>query len=192
MITFKKAEGFTFKKAQGFISKKAQGFISKKADKLGFTIIELLVVFSLVGVISGLGFVSMVSYSRQQVLVQGSNNLKLDFDQAKFNALSAVKPVACTDNNSLTGYKIVICSNASCVNSGVDYEIVALCGVTEIVTNSRKLDQNLNFNPQTTTCSVITFTALSGAATGTNCDVVIEGYGNQTKIVIDASGNVSI
>lgn len=105
----------------------------------GYSLIELLVVFSLLALISGIGFAGFSEYSYRQVVDQASSDVQAAFEKAKENAISQVKPEICGNTNPLYGYK---------VNLDVDgsYEIVADCG--DLVTPSpeqMQLPQNVTF-----------------------------------------------
>ncbi len=105
-------------------------------SSLGFTLLEILVVFSVIGILTGIGFASFVSYSRKQSLDQAAQDLKTAIDQARFNSVSRVKPSSC-GTNVLDIYRLVTCTNATpsdpatpnaCVNPNNLYEMYAFCG----------------------------------------------------------------
>lgn len=158
----------------------------------GFSLIELLVSFTLIAIISGIGFASFVTYSRTQIVTQTSSNIKQTIELAKFNAISSVKPDTsiCEEDSALSSYKINICDNVTCLNSDAgDYEIVVLCG-TEQVVDSYVLPDGILLD-DSTTCGSVTFNVINGIVSGVPCQIVINGFDNEGTIEIDQLGNVS-
>jgi len=158
----------------------------------GLTLIELLVVFSLIAVLSGIGIVSFVTYSHSQQVNQTANNIKLLINQARFNALSAVKTNQDLSGNtiscgasSLGGYTINLLGNSQ-------IELNQLC---ENVNPSRiklmVLPSNLTF-AGTTTCTQLHFSPLSSVTDGAPCNIILTGYSQTKTITIDSGGNISI
>ncbi len=94
--------------------------ITHKTRQSGFTLLELLVVFSLMTIITGIGFASFSSYSQHQEVNQAASDVKQAFNKARMDALSQVKPSDCSDTNALLGYKVNISAPGS-------YSIVAVC-----------------------------------------------------------------
>jgi prepilin-type N-terminal cleavage/methylation domain-containing protein len=62
-------------------------------DKKGFTLIELIVVFTVLAILSTIGTISLVSYSRAQTLNQATNDLVQTLDTAKSLSGSQLKTV---------------------------------------------------------------------------------------------------
>lgn len=162
-------------------------------EQLGFTIIEILVVFSLVAFLSGIGIISFVTYSRSQELSQSASNIKLFVQEAKFNALSSVKSVNSGENTSidcgtesLTGYSVEIFQAAK------ELRMFMLCAnASSQLVKTFKLPENLSFTASTT-CSEVQFEVVSANPTGLPCDIQFVGYGSQKTVAVDRIGNVSI
>lgn len=151
----------------------------------GFTIIEILVVFSLMAILSGIGFVSFAEYNKKQTVVQASNAFKLTIEQARFNSLSSVKPANCLDENSLNGYKVVV------DKVGGNYWLKMICGNEDVTIQTKKLPVNVAFDAATS-CVTIQYTALSGALVGSACNVLVKGFGLISTVMVDSGGNVSL
>ncbi len=165
---------------------------NKLSVNKGFSLIELLVTFTLISIISGIGFASFVSYSRRQVVNQAAGNLKETIDLARFSAVSFVKPKflsdgtpLCSDTDQLSSYKINFCLNNSCPpGADYDYEMVVVCSGNQNIVRTRKLPDNVsatnvNGSPK---CTTITFNVLSNSIQGNPCSIYVEGYGNQFHV----------
>lgn len=163
---------------------------SQFSTQEGFTLVELMVVFSIAVLITGIGFASLLSYSRRQEVSQANADLKQVFQQAKFNALSFVKPVNsnCQEGDPLNSYTIVLNSTG--------YKLTALCGDNPVTVSEKELPQNISYYPIDKSCDQVTYQTLSGAVGGTDsnplpCFVGIQGYGIQQCFEVDESGNTS-
>ena len=172
-------------------------FVDEGKKENGFTIIELLVVFSLMAFITSLGIVSFVSYSRAQSITQSVNQAKLIIQEAKFNALSSVKPSKTPDGTiidcsvgTLTGYQVAV------VLATGELKLFLLCSSSAqpIFLKTVKLADNITFESILTTCTIINFDSLTSQASGSPlpCDLVIKGYNMQKKLTIDLGGNITV
>lgn len=169
------------------------GFYPAPRSCAGFTLIEMLVVFSLVSVVSGIGFASFMQYSRRQSVVQAAADFKQTLDLARFNALSSVKPESC-GTAELTDFKFKVCMNTGCLNTVNDsYEITVGCGTEKLIL-SKKLAQNitLSYEGSSIPCSELTFSRSTGVTLGTPCEIYVNGYNNPPlKIEVDSNGQAS-
>ncbi len=170
--------------------------IKLKKNTYGFTLVELLVVVSMISIISGLGFASLSSYSRQQTVTQAAEDIKQDINLARFNAISAVKPSGqCGTSDTLTGYRLDFCQYSTTPCSS-DYQIVALCGSQPVV-SSKNMLSSLSLTTDAIApseiCKSITFTARTGASVGLPCKINVKGTGSKYfQLSVDENGNATI
>lgn len=158
----------------------------------GFTLIEILVVFSVVSILAGIGIASFASYSRTQEVNQAANNLKVFIGHAKFNALSAVKystdeqgiKVDC-GTATLSGYSVTKVGN-----NILDLNQVCADSTTNRIKRFT-LPSNVTFG-LSTTCSEIFFNTLSASPGGVPCTIVLSGNNLTNTISVDNIGNVSL
>lgn len=146
----------------------------------GFTLIELIVVFSVIAIISTIGVAAFVGYSRTQTLNQASIDLSTYLSTAKSRASSQIKPAAqCTSSTALDGYSVSINIVAS------SYSLNVVCSGSTFALTTVKLPTGVTFNsatdtPPTTTANVF-FAILNSSVTGTG-NIVLSGF-SQTKII---------
>ena len=159
----------------------------------GFTIIELLVVFTIIALTAGIGFVSLASYSRSQALTQAAANIKQSIDTARFNALSNVKTSSCIQ---LVSYSVRFCANSNPACAGAlntkGYEIVENCASQSFVISTKELPSNFFFT-SSSTCENVTFNATTAVAstksTSGSCLLFIKGYeSSPMQITINSQG----
>lgn len=166
-------------------------------NKLGFTFLEILVAFSIIGIIAGVGFASFTTYSRKQILDQAAADLKNGIDEAKFNAISRIKPVDllnCGDTSPLNKYEILLCASNLTpfpCTPGNMYEINAICGSNVKQVKTVKLPSGLVM--ETDDCDKIQFFTQSGTD-NTSCAITLTltSDNNKRLVEIDGGGNVSI
>jgi len=169
--------------------------LAKKVScREGFTLIELIVVFSIMAMISGVGFASLVAYSRSQALSQAVANVKSAVEQAKFNALSnVVRPSSCTTTSTLVSYKLIFCgTNAACTAEGITdthgYLIQVNCGVQSTTIFRQKVLSPLSVS---STCANVTYLATNAnfsSSSSPPCTVTVSGYGNTKQVIINSLG----
>ncbi|MBU0572260.1 prepilin-type N-terminal cleavage/methylation domain-containing protein [Patescibacteria group bacterium] len=94
----------------------------RKINLSGYTLIEILVGMSIIGLIFSFGYISYRDFARRQALVGSARRLKADLSLAQEQALSGKKPasVACSGEGSLNGYDFF-------VDSATSYIIQANC-----------------------------------------------------------------
>src|SRR3989339_1053168 len=90
----------------------------------GFTLIELVVVFSIIAIISTIGIISFSNYNKIQQLNQAVSDTVNLLNSAKSNSLSQIKPEACDPTYELYGYRITAFPRPSGEQSTVKLETI--------------------------------------------------------------------
>lgn len=176
----------------------------KKEKSLGFTLIEMIIVFSIAAAISTLGIASFLEYNRSSEVNSAASGLSSFLNLAKSRALSQVKPSTCT--GILNGYKVMICktsSNADCSgktnvlntclpadSSDKDYAIYAFCdgALLSPSIDSKKLPPNVCVsNSSQTSFYFKVFTA----GTEGSGNITIHNKNNNSKIInVSSDGRI--
>lgn len=158
---------------------------SLKSRSNGFTMIELIVVFSVMAVLSTVGIASFASFSRAQVLQQAANDLVNVLNTAKTRAASQIKPSILQCNNGiLESYKVVI--NDPSANK---YTLYAVCSGSSVGAMTTTLPLNVSFNSAAVTS--IIYPVLTGGVNGAG-NIVLSSYSLTKTINISSVGNISV
>ncbi len=151
-----------------------------------FTLIEIILVFAIIGIITTIGIGSFSSYNSSQVFGSGVSEVASLLRIARSRAISQVKPANC-GATPLDGYRILF--NFS--GLAQDYEQDAICGSTVVVMSKKKLPGQLKFQIGPSGISSILFDVSTGTVSAPG-NVIINGYGKNSTINIDSTGNVKL
>lgn len=149
-----------------------------------YTLIEILVGITIIGLVFGFGFVSFREFSRRQAVAGAVKQIKGDLRLAQAYALSGKRPTDCQADERLDGFSFTVIS-------GQNYEIKANCATS--VTKSMTLSGELSMSfpsPNPIIFKVLgqgTNIPLGGNATIT---LTQTGTNNQAVITISASGEI--
>src|SRR5689334_17105374 len=114
---------------------------SSFSKQAGFTLIELIVVFSIITILSSVGIAGFVTFSHSQTVDTYMKEFKTTLLTARSRALSQLRDQACFSSGfssqgyELQGYQVVaccsfgtLCLNQTCHNSANSYELQAVYG----------------------------------------------------------------
>src|ERR1035437_9152423 len=156
----------------------------------GFTLIELVVAFSIMAVLSTIGVAAFVNYSRAQTLQQATNDLITTLNTAKAKAVSQIKPDDClppANQKILSGYKIVLDGTTRA------YTLYAVCdGVDYPATSTiptAKLPKGVEFGSSMILPMTITFPVLTGGVVGSG-SIILDGAGGTSKTITVTSEGI--
>jgi prepilin-type N-terminal cleavage/methylation domain-containing protein len=165
--------------------------------KNGFTLIELIVVFTVIAILSTIGTVSFVSYSRQQSLSQATNDLVQTLNTAKSLSASQLKTLDrngsgskdCLDTQTLNGFGVQVYV-ADQENNQYAYALYMKCvGSNDVpvplVTDSKwqtPLPKEVAVNLASGAIYDVFFPILSGGMIANTDTIVLTSYGNTKTI----------
>jgi prepilin-type N-terminal cleavage/methylation domain-containing protein len=168
----------------------------------GFTLIELVVVFTVIAILSTIGTVSFVSYSRSQTLNQAANDLMQTLNTAKSLSGSQLKILSkngiswqCQDSQTLNGYGVLIST------TNRYYSLYIECIRGEVKTQypdpgssndwRTPLPNSVSFDASSTNITNVFFPILSGGIISNGDSIVLSSYGNMKTIRV-GNGYISI
>ncbi len=150
----------------------------------GFTLIELVVVFSISAIISTVSLAAFSSYSSSQVYRTAVSDFVSMLNSARSKSVSQVKPEQCS-GSSLDGYQVSIDEVSS------NYQLNVICGgsISLPVIESRTLPEGVMFGSGSV--SSIRFEVSSGAVNSESI-LTVEGFGKANTVTVDTTGFVNI
>ena len=166
-------------------------------SKRGFTLIELVVVFTVIAILSTIGTVSLVSYSQTQALNQVTSDLVQTLNIAKSLSSSQLKilnkngkTLQCQDYQTLGGYGVQIkvaqnyyAAYIQCVANNVSVQNTSSQWQTSLSSNGA-----ITFDSTSNNITDVFFPVLSGGiitkGSGNADTIAIKSYGHTKKISI--------
>lgn len=154
----------------------------------GYTLIELLVGLSIIGLIFSFGFVNFRDFSRRQALDSASRDVRGQLRFTQERALSGQKPddASCNSPNRLQGYNFSIVTNSN-------YVVEALCSGGSVQIRDIALVENITISIPST--NPILFKVIgqgNNIPIGTSVVITITQIesGDTRDITISASGEI--
>ena len=134
-------------------------------EKRGYTLIEILVALTIVGLIFAIGYVNFRDFSRRQSLAGQARSMKGDLRLAQGEALAGNKPsdVFCNPPNRLNGFNFRVTGSST-------YRVEANCTGGNVITKNVTLPADMSIS--TPSPNPITFKIL-GQGTNVTADAVI-------------------
>jgi prepilin-type N-terminal cleavage/methylation domain-containing protein len=161
-------------------------FFPNPQNESGFTIIEMIVVFSIIAILASIGIVASVNYSQAQALEAATQDLKTVLNQARAYAQSQYKPPEC-NNNALEKYRIDLDKNNN------EYTLWVICSGSHSVVEA-KLPKDVSFDKNTISSDFFEFPILTGGINGDGASpwtIKLLGAGTKYKIItIEQNGSI--
>lgn len=140
--------------------------VSRVSSSRGFTLIELMVVISIIALLAGFGVAAFSKFNQTQTLQQAANDLENNLRLAQSKASAQEKPSESEGCGVLDGYRVDIGISS--------YSVVALCDGRNPLEASRKyfpsLVSSISLSP-----AQVDFYLLGGGATGAT--ISVSGFG---------------
>lgn len=149
-----------------------------------FTLVELLVVFGIIGLVFAGGLSSFRDFDRRQRLSQAAATLHKDLDLAKTKALAGEKPSGCT--NTLKGWKVSFGPSGSASS----YDLIADCDVNDVTFKTVQFPTGI---AKTNGSDFIIFAVLARGTTNSGDEVFTltqTGTNSTTIVTITKTGTI--
>ena len=148
----------------------------------GFTLIEVLISLTIIGLLFGFGFVSFRDFSRRQAVVSAGRAVIGDLRLAQSKALSGEKPASCNGANTLSSYSFQI------INS-ISYKVVANCLAGNVDIKIENLPDGISMSPASGTISFKVLGQGTNITAGGSFVITLTQAGtNNTSLVTVTSG----
>jgi Tfp pilus assembly protein FimT len=157
----------------------------------GFTLIELVVAFSLLVSASVFGMIGFRQYSDSQKIQNAALDVALMLQKARSRAQSQLKPsgIAACQTNTLDGYEVRICGvPTSKCNGGGRYELQVICGSNNGLIEAKQLPATVTFDNSTN--PTYFFQVINGSVNSGS--ILINGGGSLKTIQVSGIGNISV
>ena len=151
-------------------------------EQSGFTLIELVVVFTIIGIMTALGIASFSSFNGSQSVQVGASDVSNMISTAKSRSISQVKPPQCV-GKTLNGYQVNVTA------LGPAYTLSVICGGTTYVIDTKDLPFQVTF-ANGSTASVLF--AVSTGSVSAPATITVSGYGRTKVISVSTTGNISV
>jgi len=153
-----------------------------KKTALGYTLIELLIVITLITLLFTLGMAQYNRFNRRQILIKAKDELTSNLRLAQSKSLAGEKPDTC-GAEILTGHKLIF------ENDNQNYKIMAVCG------NDEEVKVGLSLPIGVTKISGPDEIFFKGLSQGTDIvnqvEIVLEDSSGETRIItITSTGEI--
>jgi len=150
------------------------------SSNLGFTIVELLIILSLIALLFALGVSQYNRFNRSQALVKAKGELVSNLRLAQGKSLAGEKPNQCGDE-ALLGHQLEFTNNQS-------YKIVAVCGSEPYP----EVKQTVTFPEGVikTSAENIVFFKILSQGVESEVTITLSGFGETRDIIITAAGEI--
>jgi prepilin-type N-terminal cleavage/methylation domain-containing protein len=146
----------------------------------GFTLIELLLVIAVIGMMSSVGIVTFINYSKSQALQQAVLDFASTLNTAKSKSYAQAKPASC--NGSLNGYNVVTTATSYSLN------VVCSGGTVNVATTTLS---GIAIAPAKTIFFQVTTGGVIGSGVGAAGISFTQGSSIK-KVIISPAGVISI
>jgi len=155
--------------------------LKKIKNSAGFTLVEILVVISLMSVLMLTSVITFSSFSRNQSFQTSTADVVALLNVARSKSLNQVRPEECI--NSPQGYQVAFSI------SGSSYSLVVVCDSTTHQLEEKKLPPQITFAGNSDT--VVFFEGSTGVVNDP-ADVIMTGFDKTKTIHVNNIGNISV
>jgi len=152
--------------------------------KKGYTLLEILVSLSIIGIIFVVGYAGFRDFARRQALQAGARSVQGDLRLAQEQALAGKKPSGC---NTLSSFSFEVVDTAS-------YEVSAVCNNGSYLVKEGQLSEGIVFDPLPSPNPVL-FKVIGqgtniGVGSSANFTLLQEATGTTNTISVNWTGEI--
>lgn len=154
-----------------------------KKTQAAYTLIEILVVSTILLLITGGGIAAFANFNQKQQVLSGAKELQSYLRMAQSLSRAGERPNGC---NKLLGYRVV----TSDVSDLKQVELQASCEGTTVITNNFTLPEGVTLDSDLD----LTFLVLKGGVKGISSELQIEVTNNDNysyQFMVAPSGEIS-
>jgi len=162
-----------------------------KIHSEGFTLIELMVAITIMGVLMGATVVRYATYNDKQLVKQAALTLKSDLQMARTNAISGNKPIVC---NAAPGGVLEVFLGYQVSFTVSSYTITPKCSVTVSPVSENilvSLPEGITFSPIPSPASYIYLPLTKGITAAPSQVILTNGTDSVTLTIDPISGSIS-
>ena len=154
-----------------------------------FTLIEILIAISIMGLVFGVGYASFRGFSRRQSLISFARKIKGDLSLARQKAMAGEKPesLSCNSPNTLSGYNFRLVSNTN-------YVLEAVCSGGIVAVEGKDIDAPGGVSMSYPSPNPIVFKVLGSGTNIVSSDAQITltqtGTGNTISVYVTKGGEI--
>jgi prepilin-type N-terminal cleavage/methylation domain-containing protein len=158
----------------------------------GYTLVEILVALTVIGLLFSFGFVSFRDFSRRQAVADAAKSIQGDLRLAQGNAITGQKPMPdCGAPKTLDSYSFNIIST----NSPSEYRIEANCGGTPVIVKDVTMPTDITIKNPAPSPNPLKFKILgqgTNISSGSNwvLTLIQTGTGNTTNVTVTSGGEI--
>jgi prepilin-type N-terminal cleavage/methylation domain-containing protein len=154
-----------------------------KSSIFGFTLVEILIVISVLGILFSVGLVQYTKFNRQQILEQAVLELKTSLTNAQSKALSGKKE--CSEgvfDGILVEFDTGNYSLYSSCGDGTDLELLSDTELPSEIRITESPEDGILFRP------IAGGTDVSGVST----EITLSGYGTTKSLMVYPNGKIEL
>jgi len=157
--------------------------MTMKWKKNGYTLIEILVALTIIGLLFSFGYVSFRDFSRRQTISGVAKNIQGDLRLAQGNAITGQKPVGCNTTLDTFGFRVLTTAS---------YAIEANCGATTVSVKSVSLPAGVSISTPTPNPLLFKILGQGTNLGATDWALILTqtGTGNTVTVTVTSGGEI--
>ena len=145
----------------------------------GFTLIEILISLTIIGLLFGFGFANFRDYSQRQQLLSVARNIQGELRLIQGKASAGEKPIGC---DTLSSYSFLI--------NAASYQIAAVCGSGNMIIKTEDLPSGITLTATGDNPVLFKILGQGIAGEGVVISLTQTGTSNVTAVTVTKGGEI--